>query len=752
MEILVTKLYYDVLNCDTRYILLRGSTRCLEPTTEIRMANGSLKQIKDIKIGDKVSTLIGSDEVVDTHSGRCDMYEISQGKGQPYIVTEDHLLSVKQTRKNRHKENYKIIYDNNYDKELIYDFTAKEFSEFSENKRKKYSGFKDTFLQLKKKNNKIDPYYLGLWIGDGTSRKPYQITTADEEIVEYLNQICPDECKIEFDNRYTYSMRHKLFNRQSQLSKSFYDENLVNNKHIPKQYIYTCYQDRLKLLAGLVDSDGYNTGRNTLSITQKRKNIIVEIEEILKISGFYTNGIVESYSTMKRKDGSIYKCKVYSIEFNHKDFQDLNRYIKIDKKRVYKNLDSRSDNYMFTTNIKSKHIGIGDYCGFTLKTCPYFRLKDGTITHNSSKTVSIIQYLLTEMMQTNNLKIVIGVETLASSKSGLILDIEKWIHKFGLVDDINVNQSTHTYKLTTTNSKLIIIPADKPSKWFGLEADIFWFNEATHIQKEIFEQAQMRLPDRKDYRCKFILDFNPTNPFSWVRELENSNPPGGLTTFVSTYKDNPFLGKDQVALIESWKDTNYNKWLVYGQGEYGEVQGSIFKNWKVVDSFPDVSYTLGLDWGFTNDPTAIIKVGIYNSELYVQQVMYERGQTNSDIIHFLRDNNLADCEIIADSAEPKSIEEFKRGKIRKIFPCKKGPDSILNGIDIMMRYKINIVKPSQALIDEFTNYIWKKDKIKGEFTNVPSDGWNHGIDSIRYVCLNKFGTKSNGPGIIFRRV
>jgi len=259
--------------------------------------------------------------------------------------------------------------------------------------------------------------------------------------------------------------------------------------------------------------------------------------------------------------------------------------------------------------------------------------------------------------------------------------------------------------------------------------------------------------DRDDFDCKMILDYNPTNPYSWVRDLESEDLPGGLTTYVSTYKDNPFLGKEHVELIESWQETNYNKWLVYGCGEYGEVEGAIFRNWKMTDVFPkDIDYTLGIDFGFTNDPTAIIKVGRQDGEIYVEELCYKTQMTNQDIAKFLIDNKLDKCEIIADSAEPKSIEEIKRAGIKSIFPAKKGADSILNGIDILQRYKINIVKGSNNIVDEITNYIWKKDRVRGEYTNVPVDGWNHAIDPLRYIALSKFQMKSNGPSIVFRRI
>lgn len=370
----------------------------------------------------------------------------------------------------------------------------------------------------------------------------------------------------------------------------------------------------------------------------------------------------------------------------------------------------------------------------------------------SGKTIAIIQYLIYLIMNNKNLKIVIGVETLSTAKKTVVSDLEEWLYNFGIYDFMKINKSEQIYEYTTNSSTIMVVPADKASKWFGLKADIFWFNEATHIPYSIFEQAQMRLPDTNELN-RIILDFNPTNPFSWVRELENSDVSGGVETYVSTYKDNPFLGDKQIKTIESWRDTNYNKWLVFAKGEYGEVEGAIYTNWCLCDAFPSEieKYWIGLDFGFSNDPTAIVKVGLQGGELFLEELFYETRQTNRDISNFLKARNLQRVEVIADSAEPKSIEEIKRDGCR-ISPAKKGPDSIKNGIDILQRYKINIVKGSQNLIDEITNYIWKKNKVNGEFENVPVDEWNDILDAVRYVALIKLKVKSEGPSISFRTI
>lgn len=745
-EIIALKQFYQLEKSKARYVLFRGSTRCLSQGTEIRMGDGTTKKIEDIVVGDYISTLEGPQKVLDTHSGECEMYNIHQNKGEDYIVTEDHLLSLRQTRKTKYniygdemrrlypenKYRKKVLYTDNYDKEKIYDFTAKEWSEFSKKKQLQYSGFKNTLIELQKIENEIDPYYLGLWLGDGNSNQGHIITTADKEIIDYLYEVSNEfNLKVVNHQNYSYSLRHKEFNHQSDFSKKFYRLNLIKNKHIPKNYIYTCYEDRLKLIAGLIDSDGHATKRNTLTITQKRKNIIEELQEILQISGFYTNGITSKISKMKRLDGSTYECKVYMLEINHPDFIDLNKYIKIERKRIIKLLDKPQ--YMFNTNIISTPIGKGIYYGFRLENCPYFRLKDGTITHNSGKTISIIQWLLTQMTK-HKINIVIGVQTLKKGKKNLIPDIMEWLRHLNL--DFEYNKSDFIFTNTKNGSTMSMLNCDDESKWFGLKADIFWYNEATSIDKSIFDQSQMRLPDRKDFLNRIILDFNPTSPYSWCRELENSELPGGVETYVSTYNDNPFLGEKQKQTIEDFKLTNYNKWLVFARGEYGEVRGAIYTNWTTTDLMPSVEkYWYGLDFGFTNDPTSLVKCCMQNGELFVEELIYERGLTNQDISEKLNELKLRGVEIVADSSEPKSIEEIRRLGFN-IKGVKKFPNSIQTGIDVLQRYKINILKSSKNLQDEIINYTWKENRSSGEFSNEPSGGWDHGLDGLRYIAMD----------------
>jgi len=377
----------------------------------------------------------------------------------------------------------------------------------------------------------------------------------------------------------------------------------------------------------------------------------------------------------------------------------------------------------------------------------YVLFKGGT---RSGKTISIIQWLINVITEQKNFKIVVGVYNISNSLGTVVSDLEQWLYNFNIIQLVKIKgKPNYVYEYMPTKSQIRFVSCDKPEKWFGLEADIVWFNESTHIDKQVFEQAEMRLPDRHPLNM-MILDYNPTNPYSWVRDLESSEKPGGLSVYKSTYRDNAALGRKQIELIESFKETNHNKYLVFSEGEYGEVQGAIYTNWEVVDEFPEEIHDIwyGLDFGYSVDPSALIKVGMMNGEIYVDEMFYQTHLTNSDICDKFRELGISDEEIIADSAEPKSIAEIKRERF-KIFPAKKGPDSIKNGIDILQRYKINITKRSKNTIDEIINYSWKLDKTRNEHVGIPTENWNHILDGLRYVALIKLGKKSSGKIRVF---
>lgn len=358
---------------------------------------------------------------------------------------------------------------------------------------------------------------------------------------------------------------------------------------------------------------------------------------------------------------------------------------------------------------------------------------------SSSKTFSILPMLITYASNNANAEISVVSESIPHLKRGAIRDFLKIMDWTGNMVQSRWNKSSLTY--TFYNGSFIeFFSADQPDKLRGARRDVLFINECNNINFESYQQLAIRTR-------KFIyLDYNPTSEF-WVHtELMNDVDSEHI---ILTYKDNEALPESIVNEIEKAKEkaltSDYwsNWWRVYGLGEVGHVDGLIFTNWNIVDSIPESAKYLGsgMDFGFTNDPTALIDLYQMNGELWVNQSIYETQLTNPMIAERIKLNSLYHQKnIIADSSEPKSIAELQSMGIR-VQPAKKGQGSVNHGIDILQRQKINVTSTSLELIKEFRAYKWDKDKA-GKSLNDPIDYMNHGMDALRYIANYALGAKN----------
>lgn len=341
----------------------------------------------------------------------------------------------------------------------------------------------------------------------------------------------------------------------------------------------------------------------------------------------------------------------------------------------------------------------------------------------SSKTYSILQLLITIALRSNTrLLISIVSETFPHLKRGAMRDF------FNIIDpwyDVSChNKTDNIYKIGKCDVEFFA--ADDQSKLRGARRDILFVNEVNNITKPAFDQLEVRT------RKTVFIDFNPVARF-WAHEEEGEED---VVFIRSTYLDNEFNDPQVIKSIESRRDKDPNWWRVYGLGEVGAIEGIIFSKWTQIDSFPEhIPYWCGLDYGYTNDPSALIKVGVYNDDLYADELFYQPGLKNPDIAKLITDNVTKHTEIFADSAEPKSRDEIYAYGIN-IHSVKKGADSINNGIDIIHRYNLKVTQRSVNLIKELRNYTWLRDK-EGQLLNKPRDLFNHGIDAMRYAAMMK---------------
>ena len=311
--------------------------------------------------------------------------------------------------------------------------------------------------------------------------------------------------------------------------------------------------------------------------------------------------------------------------------------------------------------------------------------------------------------------------TLPMVKRGMLRDFKTILVTEGVWGENAFNKTEGTY--TYPNGCMIeFFGVDNASKVQGPARDILFVNEAQGIPREVFRQLDIRT------RKKVVIDFNPVRKFWGETEFVGDR----YMTIRSTYKDNPYLTKEQVGAIEkNKKDANW--WRVYGEGETGGVEGNVYPSYEVIEDMPDTftGRCLGLDFGFVNDPTAIVDIRFQGWDLYVDLLCYETGLLNASIADYLTSNMLHRLITVCDNAEQKSIVELQQRRIKAI-PCVKGKGSVAGGIAQVKQFKLHVTKRSVKLLDELDNYKWIKDESTDTYTNEAIDAWNHALDALRY--------------------
>jgi phage terminase large subunit len=285
------------------------------------------------------------------------------------------------------------------------------------------------------------------------------------------------------------------------------------------------------------------------------------------------------------------------------------------------------------------------------------------------------------------------------------------------------NRTDYTYTFET-GSKIEFFSVDQPDKVRGPRRDRLFMNEANNTPYEAFDQLEVRT---KEF---IFLDWNPTFEFWFYTELLNKRDDIDYITL--TYKDNEALDPEIVKSIEQHR-ANKNWWRVYGEGQLGEVEGKIYKDWQIIDEVPHEARLerRGMDFGYTNDPTAIISLYRYNSGYIVEEECYQKGLSNKQIADILGNLENPETLIVADSAEPKSIDEIKSYGAN-IIGSAKGRDSVMHGIQFVQDQRMSVTKRSVNVIKEYRNYMWKTDKV-GMILNEPERQFKHSMDAIVYA-------------------
>ena len=325
--------------------------------------------------------------------------------------------------------------------------------------------------------------------------------------------------------------------------------------------------------------------------------------------------------------------------------------------------------------------------------------------------------------------------------------IKNIISRWKLTDEFEVNltDKTITYKLT--GSQIMFSGLDDVEKLKSIEGvTSIWCEEATELTQEDFEQLDLRLRGETKYIKQITMTFNPISEQHWIKKIFFDDPIDGVFTLKTTYLDNAFIDDEYKMVMDNKKKTNPRYYNIYALGNWGTADGLVFNN--VVtrlirpDEIEGLESVQGLDFGYTNDPSAFNQsyIDIKNKKLFVYDGFYEKGLSNASIADNMKALLAHRHLTTADSSEPKSIDYLKTKGVN-IRAAMKGAGSVMTGVDFLLEFEIIVNAHLVEFMTEFNNYCWAIDKNNKQ-QNKPVDDFNHFIDSLRYACEHH--TRNNG--------
>lgn len=367
----------------------------------------------------------------------------------------------------------------------------------------------------------------------------------------------------------------------------------------------------------------------------------------------------------------------------------------------------------------------------------------------SGKTYSIIQYLIIYALSNKQMTRVV-----VARKRSTWLSATVWKDFLTIISMMNLNHIAKINKSSRTiqirNTTFDFYGLDDVQRLHGLSCNAFWINEAIEASKDDFDQIEQRTSGFG------ILDYNPSAEEHWIYDSVCSRKDCYFDH--STMRQNPFIPANSLRKILSYEPTEENflqgtaderKWKIYGLGMRAKIEGLVFNDYKTVPHIPDyvTKRWYCVDFGFSNDPTAIAEVGYYNNSLYINEICYNTNMLTRDIQDILKECIRARrAKIISESADPRLIMELQQSGL-PIFPVRKYHGSVEAGLDFMKSCNIFITEQSLNAKKEFDNYTYQQSP-DGKWLNVPEDNYNHIIDGVRYVCLQELiGNKSKPVNI-----
>jgi phage terminase large subunit len=361
----------------------------------------------------------------------------------------------------------------------------------------------------------------------------------------------------------------------------------------------------------------------------------------------------------------------------------------------------------------------------------------------SGKSYFIAQKLIYRLLTERNHKILIIRKVANTLKNSCYDLIKQTISNYGLNDLFQIYKSEMRIESKLLNSTILFLGLDDVEKLKSItDITSIWLEEATEITEDDFKQVNLRMRGETKYYKQIILSFNPISHLHWIKKYFIDKQDDEISIHKTTYLDNKWIDDQYKRELEKYKDIDKVYYQIYALGEWGVMGNLVFTNYSIddlserADSFN--TYYYGLDFGFTNDPTAYIKVAYKDGYIYILDEHYEKQLTNDRIAGMLKDKGMTSY-IYCDCSEPKSIRELNNYGVQAL-PVKKGKDSVIHGIQWIRQQKIIIDKRCQNFINEVQSYKYREDK-DGNVLNEPVDAHNHLIDALRYA-LESFMSQS----------
>lgn len=753
--------YYPLYNDKEKFIILiTGGRGCEHPDTPVMMADLTIKKIKDLVIGDKV---MGDDGTARTvlrlFRGRSNMYKVHQTCAEDYIVNDIHKLVLRKSEVSKREWRYPHYED-------VIEMPIEEFIKKGKRFKENFHGYKVGSIPYPFSQTELEPYMLGLWLGDGTSISP-RITNADSEVREYLMDYCERHGQTYRETWRRGAWHVSIIGNGKVGGNDFLNKlkkyKLIGNKHIPQEYISNSEEVRLEVLAGLLDTDGY-FNKNTYAISQKSEVLARQIKFIADTLGFRTSLKKMRKSWDKKHFGDYYCVYIGG---------DLWRIpCRVGHKKALEETFSKNKDWR-KSHLTIEPLGEGEWCGIMVDGNHRYLGQDGTVKRNSGKSFAVntfIERMTFEMGYDEEEakkiahQILFTRYTMTSASISIIPEFREKIEMDGTERYFRATKSDIENVFTGSRIMFRGIKTSSGNQTAKLKSihgiTTFVVDEAEEWTSEKEFDTMMLSIRKKGIQNRIIIVMNPTdsNHFIYkkyikdtfeIRDIDGvgvqiSTHPNVLHIHTSYLDNKEHCGEQFLKEIEDMKIKDPKKYAHVVIGQWSDVaEGAIFPKFGIVEEFPKEAKRVGagLDFGYTNDPSACVRCGVIGNDLYLDEVFYKTGMTSTDLIRELRQLG---CHVYAESADPRLVDEISLGGVI-IYPVQKGGGSIIAGIDKMKTFEnIYITKRSYNLHEEFRNYTWAKDK-DGNYINEPIDAYNHGIDASRYYVYGKLLGKIMQP-------